>query len=108
MRVLHLIGRIGVLNRSNIAPVRQIESTCSPSLACAWRNRHIERYEQTCPDAHPNSCSVQATRRRMESRRIYDYRSSHCEPHRTAASHPGHRSLRAFLLVKCQRALALR
>jgi hypothetical protein len=26
MRVLHLIGRIGVLNRGNIAPVRQIES----------------------------------------------------------------------------------
>jgi hypothetical protein len=24
----------------------------------------------------------------MESRCIYDYRSSHCEPHRTAASHP--------------------
>jgi hypothetical protein len=32
----------------------------------------------------------------MEPRRIYDYRSPHCQPHRTAASDPGYRSLRAF------------
>ena len=30
MRVLHLIGRIGALNRDNLTPVRQIESACSP------------------------------------------------------------------------------
>jgi hypothetical protein len=45
MRGLHLIAGIGVLNRGNIAPVRQIEPTRSPSLASAGRNRHIERYE---------------------------------------------------------------
>src|SRR6202140_1530209 len=27
----------------------------------------------------------------MEPRRIYDYRSPHCQPHRTAASDPGYR-----------------
>jgi len=31
MGVLHSIGRIGALNRGNIAPVRQIESTGSPN-----------------------------------------------------------------------------
>src|ERR1700674_1689501 len=41
----------------------------------------------------------------MEPRRIYDYRSPHCHPHRTAASDPGYRSLRAFLLVKRQGAM---
>src|SRR5271169_1633272 len=41
----------------------------------------------------------------MEPRRIYDYRSPHCQPHRTAASDPGYRSLRAFLLVKRQGAM---
>jgi hypothetical protein len=35
MRVLHLIGRVGALNRDNIIPLRQIESVCSPSLARA-------------------------------------------------------------------------
>jgi hypothetical protein len=29
----------------------------------------------------------------MEPRRIYDYRSPHCQPHRTAASDPGYRSI---------------
>src|SRR5580704_13578102 len=41
----------------------------------------------------------------MEPRRIYDYRSPHCQPHRTAASDPGYRSLRAFLLIKRQGAM---
>src|SRR6202020_1754179 len=41
----------------------------------------------------------------MELRRIYDYRSPHCQPHCTAASDPGYRSLRAFLLVKRQGAM---
>src|ERR1700704_3192806 len=41
----------------------------------------------------------------MEPQRIYDYRSPHCQPHRTAASDPGYRSLRAFLLVKRQGAM---
>src|SRR5215471_9822355 len=41
----------------------------------------------------------------MEPRRIYDHRSTHYEPHRTAASDPGYRSLRAFLLVKRQGAM---
>src|SRR5580704_1698903 len=41
----------------------------------------------------------------MEPRRIYDYRSPHCQPHRTAASDPGYRSIRAFLLVKRQGAM---
>src|SRR5580698_1346093 len=41
----------------------------------------------------------------MEPRRIYDYRSPHCQPHCTAASNPGYRSLRAFLLVKRQGAM---
>src|SRR5271157_4969483 len=41
----------------------------------------------------------------MEPRRIYDYRSPHCQPHCTAASDPGYRSLRAFLLVKRQGAM---
>src|ERR1700682_259683 len=41
----------------------------------------------------------------MEPRRIYDYRSPHCQSHRTAASDPGYRSLRAFLLVKRQGAM---
>src|SRR5215471_12908746 len=41
----------------------------------------------------------------MEPRRIYDHRSTHYQPHRTAASDPGYRSLRAFLLVKRQGAM---
>src|ERR1700729_1217821 len=41
----------------------------------------------------------------MELRRIYDYRSPHCQPHCTAASDPGYRSLRAFLLVERQGAM---
>ena len=49
MRVLHLIGRIGALNRGNIAPPRQIESACPSGLARARRNRHIDRYDQTRP-----------------------------------------------------------
>ena len=50
MRVLHLIGRIVVLNRGNIASVRQIESTGSLSLAWPKYNWHIKRYDQTCPE----------------------------------------------------------
>ena len=105
MRVLHLIGRIGALNRGNIVPPRQIELACPPRLARARRNRHIDRYDQTRSCACPDRCSVHAARHRMESRRIYDYRSLHRQPHRAAASHPGYRSLRAFLLVKRQRAV---
>src|SRR5580700_4814079 len=41
----------------------------------------------------------------MEPRRIYDHRSPHYQPHRTAASDPGYRSVRAFLLVKHQGAM---
>src|SRR5262249_24597828 len=35
----------------------------------------------------------------------YDHRSTHYQPHRTAAPDPGYRSLRAFLLVKRQGAM---
>src|SRR5580698_4682737 len=41
----------------------------------------------------------------MEPRRIYGYRPPHCQPHCTAASDPGYRSLRAFLLIKRQGAM---
>src|SRR6516225_4783761 len=41
----------------------------------------------------------------MEPRRIYNHRSTHYQPHRSAASDPGYRSLRAFLLVKRQGAM---
>ena len=98
-------GRIGALNRGNIVPLRQIDSACPPRLACARRNRHIHRDDQIRSCACPDRCSVHAARHRLESRRIYDYRSLHREPHRAAASHPGHPSLRPFRLVKRQRAV---
>src|SRR5262249_32058957 len=41
----------------------------------------------------------------MEPRRIYNHRSTHYQPHRSAASDPGYRSLRTFLLVKRQGAM---
>jgi len=98
--VLHLIGRIGVLNRGNIAPVRQIESIRSLSLAWAKYNRHINGMIKPAPRLAEIAAQFIAARHRVESRRIYDHRSPHREPHRTTASHSGHRSVRAFLLVK--------
>ena len=90
MGVLHPIGRIGALNRGNIASVRQIEIDRLTELAFTRRNRHTGRYGQTRHDACPDRCSVHAARRGTEPWRICDHRSSHCEPNRTAASHHGH------------------
>jgi hypothetical protein len=47
--MLHPIGRINTLNRSNLTTVRQIESTRSSSLACPPRNGQING--MTKPDA---------------------------------------------------------
>ena len=66
--MLHLIGKIGALNRGNIVPPRQIKSACPPRLARARRNRHIDRYDQTRSCACPDRCSVHAARHRMKSR----------------------------------------
>src|SRR5580658_925101 len=48
MRVLHLIRRIGALNRGNIITPRQIESACSARLAHTGHNRHSN--DMTKPD----------------------------------------------------------
>jgi hypothetical protein len=48
MRVLHLIRRIGGLNRGNIITPRQIESACSTRLAHKKHNRHSN--DMTKPD----------------------------------------------------------
>src|SRR6202035_1684232 len=100
--MLHPIGRINALNRGNLAKVRQIESARSSRLACPPRNRHIDPYEKTRPGACSDRCSVHAPRRGKEWCRLLDSRPPHVEPCGTAASHPGHRSLRALLLVKRQ------
>ena len=62
--MLHLIGRIGALNRGNIVPPRQIESACPPRLARARRNRHIDRYDQ--PDPALAQSAAQFTRHDIE------------------------------------------
>ncbi len=105
MGVLHPIGRIGALNRGNLAIVRQIESAGASSLACASRNGHIDPHDESRPDPHPDRGSVHAARRGKERRRLHDCRPPHLESYRSAASHSKHRSLRALLLVKRQRSV---
>ena len=58
--VLHPIGRIGALNRGNLAAMRQIESARSSSLASMRYERHIDRHDETRPDARSDRCSVHA------------------------------------------------
>ena len=105
MRVLHLIRRIGGLNRGNIITPRQIESACSARLAHTGHNRHSN--DMTKPDLALSQIAARFTRHDVEwSRRAFMInRSPHCQPHRAAASDPGYRSLRAFLLVKRQGAM---
>src|ERR1700751_4967747 len=99
MRVLHLIRRIGALNRGNIIAPRQIESACSARPAHPGHNRHSN--DMTNPDLALSQITARFTRHDVEWSRgafmIIDRR--YCQPHRTAASDPGYRSLRAFLLL---------
>src|SRR6201981_885664 len=100
MRVSHLIRRVGALNRGNIIAPLQIESACSARLAHPGHNRHSN--DMTKPDLALSQITARFTRHDVEWSRgafmIIDRR--YCQPHRTAASDPGYRSLRAFLLVK--------
>ena len=54
MRGLHLIRRIGTLNRSNLVALRQIESVCLAVLACRSPTEHIDRYDEIRPSLGPN------------------------------------------------------
>jgi len=85
--VLHLIRRIGALNRGNIITPRQIESACSARLAHTGHNRHSN--DMTKPVLRfPRSPLGSRGMTSNGAARIYDYRSPHCQPHRTAASDP--------------------
>jgi hypothetical protein len=105
MRVLHPIGRISTLNRSNMILLRQIESACLLSLAHASHNCHMSG--MTNPDPTLAQIAAQFARLDVEWSRgaymIIDRRTAN--PIATAASHSGYRSLRAFLLVKRQGAV---
>ena len=60
MRVLHLIRRIGALNRGNIITPRQIESACSARLAHTGHNRHSN--DTTKPDLALSQIAARFTR----------------------------------------------
>ena len=60
MRVLHLIRRIGALNRGNIITPRQIESACSARLAHTGHNRHSN--DMTKPDLALSQIDVEWSR----------------------------------------------
>lgn len=70
MRVLHLIRRIGALNRGNIITPRQIESACSARLARTGHNRHSN--DMTKPDLTLSQIAARFTRHDVEwSRRAF-------------------------------------
>jgi hypothetical protein len=64
MRVLHLIRRIGALNRGNIITPRQIESACSARLAHTGHNRHSN--DMTKPDLALSQIAARFTRHDVE------------------------------------------
>ena len=64
MRVLHLIRRIGVLNRGNIIAPRQIESACSTRLAHTKHNRHSN--DMTKPDLALSQIAARFTQHDVE------------------------------------------
>ena len=64
MRVLHLIRRIGALNRGNIITPRQIESACSARLAHTGHNRHSN--DMTQPDLALSQIAARFTRHDVE------------------------------------------
>ena len=64
MRVLHLIRRIGALNRGNIITPRQIESACSARLAHTGHNRHSN--DTTKPDLALSQIAARFTRHDVE------------------------------------------
>ncbi len=105
MRVLHLIRRIGALNRGNIITPRQIESACSARLAHTGHNRHSN--DMTKPDLALSQIAARFTRHDVEWSRgafmIIDRRTAN--PIARLRPIPGYRSLRAFLLVKRQGAM---
>jgi hypothetical protein len=103
--MLHPIRRIGTLNRGNLVAVRQIESAVTFRLLARPIIGHTAPHEQTRPDACPDLCSVHGVRRGEERRRLYHSQPWRLRSNRAAASDSGHRSLRTFLLVKCERPL---
>lgn len=64
MRVLHLIRRIGALNRGNIITPRQIESACSVRLAHTGHNRHSN--DMIKPDLALSQIAARFTRHDVE------------------------------------------
>ena len=64
MRVLHPIGRISTLNRSNMILLRQIESACLLSPAHASHNRHMSG--MTKPDPTLAQIAAQFARHDIE------------------------------------------
>jgi hypothetical protein len=62
--VLHLIRRIGALNRGNIITPRQIESACSARLAHTAHNRHS--IDMTKPDLALSQIAARFTRHDVE------------------------------------------
>jgi hypothetical protein len=70
MGMLHPIGRISALNRSNLVAVRQIESASPSILAGTSPIEHIHRYGQTRPDACPDRCSVHTPQRGKQRQRV--------------------------------------
>jgi hypothetical protein len=64
MRVLHLIRRIGALNRGNIITPRQIESACSARLAHTGHNRHSN--DMTKTDLSLSQIAARFTRHDVE------------------------------------------
>jgi hypothetical protein len=64
MRVLHLIRRIGALNRGNIITPRQIESACSARLAHTGHYRHSN--DMTKPDLALSQIAARFTQHDVE------------------------------------------
>ena len=64
MRLLHPIGRISTLNRSNMILLRQIESACLLSLAHASHNCHTSG--MTKPDPTLTQIAAQFARHDVE------------------------------------------
>jgi len=64
MRVLHLIRRIGALNRGNIITPRQIESARSARLAHRGHNRHSN--DMTKPDLALSQIAARFTQHYVE------------------------------------------
>ncbi len=106
MGMLHPIGRISALNRGNLvaAATNRIGQLIKPR-PCARAIGTLNRMAK--PDPTLAQIAAQFTRHDVERSGggYYDSRPSHLEPRCTTASHSGHRSLRALLLVKRQGAV---